>query len=248
MAGFVRLFDFFPEILEDVTSPELVEKLHRTVFVPERSEPRGRFENWSVAGDATALLIYEGFIVRERTVFNRRGVHILGPGDLIMVAAPQTPELLGGTGAWRVLNPAKLIVLTDDAERILSRIPGYSQQVGMRLLQRSRTQEIQAAIAQVRGLEVRLLLLLWSLAERWGRGAGDATEVPFPLQHDLLADLAGATRPSVSEALKVLTSSGLVRRSEAGGGWLLCGEPPQNVSELLEVQAETSAALLQAAV
>jgi CRP-like cAMP-binding protein len=57
---------------------------------------------------------------------------------------------------------------------------------------------------------LRLTLLLWHLAGRFGRVEPGGIRVPLPLTHRLLGRLVGAERPSVSHALARLHTAGLV--------------------------------------
>ena len=81
-------------------------------------------------------------------------------------------------------------------------------------------------------VDMRLHMLFWHLADRWGRVRAHGTIVPLRLSHSVLADLVAARRPTVSSALSDLAERELVRPLDEG--WLLSGEPP---AELLEVQA-----------
>jgi RNA polymerase sigma factor (sigma-70 family) len=81
-------------------------------------------------------------------------------------------------------------------------------------------------------VDMRLHMLCWHLADRWGRVRADGTIVPLRLSHSVLADLVAAGRPTVSSALSDLAERELVRPLDEG--WLRSGEPP---AELLEVQA-----------
>jgi DNA-binding transcriptional ArsR family regulator len=69
------------------------------------------------------------------------------------------------------------------------------------------------AIASQPRLEVRLVLLLWHLAVRWGRVEPAGIRLCLPLTHRLLGHLVGAERPSISHALKRLADAGLVTGS-----------------------------------
>jgi hypothetical protein len=76
-------------------------------------------------------------------------------------------------------------------------------------------------------------MLLWHLAERWGRVGNDGVIIPVRLTHSVLASLVAARRPTVSAALGDLEQHGLVRRIEQG--LLLVGEPPGELLELRSV-------------
>jgi CRP-like cAMP-binding protein len=88
------------------------------------------------------------------------------------------------------------------------------------------------AIVHQARVDVRLRMLLWHLAGRWGRVRSDATVVPLRLTHTLLADLVAARRPTVTSALADLARRGLMRSSP--DGWMLFGDAPV---ELLDVDA-----------
>jgi len=89
---------------------------------------------------------------------------------------------------------------------------------------RSRHLAVNMAIVHQARVDVRLHMLLWHLAARWGRVRSDATVLPLRLTHAALADLVAARRPTVTSALSLLSRQGLVRFSEEG--WILSGTPP----------------------
>ena len=87
------------------------------------------------------------------------------------------------------------------------------------------------AIAHHARVELRLHMLFWHLADRWGRVRADGVSVPLRLTHSILADLVSARRPSVSTVPLRAGTPGVVER--AGREWLLRGDPP---AELLQLQ------------
>jgi CRP-like cAMP-binding protein len=91
------------------------------------------------------------------------------------------------------------------------------------------------AIVHQARVDVRLHLLFWHLAARWGRVGSGGVTVPLRLTHAVLAELAAARRPTVTSALTQLAGEGLVRPVD--GGWLLSGEPPGALRELAPVAA-----------
>jgi CRP-like cAMP-binding protein len=92
------------------------------------------------------------------------------------------------------------------------------------------------AIVHQPRVEVRLQMLFWLLAERWGIRGPDGVRLPVPLTHAVLGELVAARRQTVSKALGELAGRDLVSRH--GEIWLLRGEPP---FELGEVAALTAA-------
>ena len=133
------------------------------------------------------------------------------------------PTLPRTTG-WRVLQSARLAVLDKRAAERLARYPELTGRIAARALERSRNLAINMAIVHHRRVEVRLHMLFWHLAERWGRVRTDGIILPLHLTHAVLADLVSVRRPSVSSALSALAERGIVHR--VGQDWLLLGEPP----------------------
>jgi CRP-like cAMP-binding protein len=122
-------------------------------------------------------------------------------------------------------------VLDAHAAVRFARYPELTGRLVAKALERSRNLATGMAIVHHTRVEVRLHMLFWHLADRWGRVRADGVLLPLRLTHAILADLVSARRPSVSTGLSELTRQGLVER--VGDGWLLRGEPP---GELLELQ------------
>jgi CRP-like cAMP-binding protein len=99
---------------------------------------------------------------------------------------------------------------------------------------------VQRAITSQPRLEVRLTLLLWHLAGRWGRVEPGGIRVPLPLTHRLLGRLVGAERPSVSHALARLSAAGLV--TGHADEWHLHGTLAGHLAVLTDRSEERTAA------
>jgi CRP-like cAMP-binding protein len=91
-------------------------------------------------------------------------------------------------------------------------------------MQRARHDVVNMAITHHPRIDRRLLLLLWHLADRWGRVTPDGIRVPMRLTHTLLADLVAARRPSVTTAFSQLQDEGHLSRQE--NVVVLHGNPP----------------------
>jgi len=127
-----------------------------------------------------------------------------------------------------VLEPASLAILDHGLVERMRPFPQLGVELFTRGTRRAHHLAVALAIAHHQRIEDRLLLTLWHLAERWGRVGPDGIAVPLPLGHQRLADLVGATRPSVTTALGELTRDGSVSRRE-DGTWLLHGVPPKQL-------------------
>jgi CRP-like cAMP-binding protein len=97
-------------------------------------------------------------------------------------------------------------------------------------MQRARNLAVNMAIVHQARVDVRLHMLLWHLAGRWGKVRSEGTVLRMRLTHSNLADLVAARRPTVTSAISELVRGGLVRTS--GDEWLLFGEPPNELSRL----------------
>ena len=92
-----------------------------------------------------------------------------------------------------------------------------------RMFRRARWLSFHVAILENPRVDVRLVLLFWQLAERWGRVGPEGVTVPLPLTHHTLGRLIRAQRPSVTASLRHLAERRLIER-EGAGAWLLRGD------------------------
>ena len=130
-----------------------------------------------------------------------------------------------------MLEPTRLALLDEAAARRFSAYPQLTGRLVARALERSRHLSVNMAIIHQARVTVRLHMLFWHLADRWGRVRSDGVVVPIQLTHAVLADLVAARRPTVTTSLSDLARQGLVVVRDRG--WLLSGEPP---GELLAIQ------------
>jgi CRP-like cAMP-binding protein len=186
----------------------------------------GRWDGFELdASDGIGLLVLQGLLIRKVGVEGRYGAELLGEGDLLRPWQEEAePLTLRATTDWTVLHPARLAVLDERFARLLGRYPALGGRLVARAVERSRHLAVNMAIVHQARVDVRLHMLFWHLAARWGRVRGDGVTVPLRLTHTVLADLVAARRPTVTTALSELGRQGLVRAVDEG--WLLAGEPP----------------------
>jgi CRP/FNR family cyclic AMP-dependent transcriptional regulator len=186
------------------------------------------------AGDL-GLLVLDGFLVRQVQVIDRPPAELLGPGDLLHPWEPDHTEPFVAGSRWDVIEPARLAVLDRRFAAVIGRWPELVSAFLARAIARSRALLLNLAIGQLVGVDIRLLVLLWHIAERWGEhgenGAGDGCVVPVHLTHQLLASLISAQRPTVTSALANLSERGLISR-RSDGLIVLHGEPPTEFRHL----------------
>jgi DNA-binding transcriptional ArsR family regulator len=169
----------------------------------------------------------DGLVVHELRLGSGVCAELLGAGDLLRPWDEYSAQSIPGWSAsWRVLEPTRLAVLDRRFATVASRWPALLDVVMRRSVMRARAAGFLRAVTHMTRVDDRLLVLMWFLAERWGRVRPEGVVVPLKLTHQLLAALVGAKRPSVTTALGELTSAGLVERRD-DGSWLLHGEPPE---------------------
>lgn len=138
---------------------------------------------------------------------------------------------------WRVVKPMRMAMLDQRLTTVSARWPGLMHAIIRRAIGRSQALALNVAIHTLQHVELRLLVLMWHLADRFGRVTPAGTVVPLELSHQDLAELVGAQRPSVSARLSALNRRGeLVRRADRT--WLLPGDPP---AELRDTRARARA-------
>jgi CRP-like cAMP-binding protein len=168
------------------------------------------------------FLLVEGLMLREMVIARGRGVELLTKGDMLRPSQEDSASF--ARARWQVLRPTTLAELGADLAPSIARFPVLVEGLLERVMQRSRSLAAYATIESVRSLDDRLTALFWHLAERHGRRRADGVLVPLPLTHQILAELVGARRPSVTVALKRLDAAGRVVRVPEG--WLLESELP----------------------
>lgn len=172
-------------------------------------------------------LILDGLLVRRVVVSRGSGVELLGRGDLLRPWEEDASSFC--TASWEVLERTLLAVLGPEHARRMDRWPAIVSNLAGRGIRRARSAAAGSAIAGIVGIEERLLILLWHLAERWGEARVDGVHVGVRLPHRLLAEMLGARRPSVTTALAELQEAGRLD-SAPDGHWVLNGEAPVDSS------------------
>jgi CRP/FNR family cyclic AMP-dependent transcriptional regulator len=171
------------------------------------------------------LLVLDGLLLRRVEIAGRHAAELLGPGDLLRPFQYNGDEsTLDLTWSWRVVAPTKCAVLDPRWTARAAAWPQIGAELAGRGLGRSLRLVITMAIAQQPKLDIRLWMLFWELADRYGKVHPDGIHLDLPLTHEVLSHLAGARRPSVSGALTRLADDGRLMRS--GRNWVLSGERP----------------------
>jgi hypothetical protein len=177
--------------------------------------------DWTPARADLGVLILDGVVAVGARVCDRYATELVGAGDVLQRCAGEDTDPLGCDVDWRVLVPAHLAVLDAAFAERVRPWPELSRALIGRSARRIRSLQMQRAIASQPRLEVRLVLLLWQLAARWGKVEPGGVRLPLPLTHRLLGTLIGAERPSVSHAISRLAHAGVL--ASGTDAWHLYG-------------------------
>ena len=177
------------------------------------------------AGDL-GVLVVRGYLLRDVHVGQSVCAELVGKGEVLRpwahigLGAPVPSEV-----AWTVLEDATIAYLDRRFLETAAQWPEVVEALTARAVERAQSVAVALAIAGISGLPSRMLALLWTLADRFGRVASDGVRIDVALTQSVLARLVGASRQSVSSALKRLEREGRIARSP-GGGYVLYGDAP----------------------
>jgi hypothetical protein len=219
--------DLSEALADDTRRVARAAALARTTPALEGPIPIGEW----VSGPSVGLgvLVIDGLVTADATVAGRTATELVGAGDLVQPPVSAHDELLDCDVAWRAVAPTRFALLDQDFVKRVRFWPQITQVLLRRSASRTYDLNVQRAIAMQPRLEVRLTLLLWHLAARWGKVEPGGLRLSLPLTHQVLGRLVGAERPSVSHALARLAHAGMVtgHRDE----WHLHGSVEQRLVE-----------------
>lgn len=227
--GVVNVIDEDPDLAQGLSGKRL-EEARREAVAPLVTVAAGR---WLTA-DRTppemgglGLLLLDGVLARAVSVGGRQGLELFAPGDLVrpFERAGDPHAMVPADVRWSALTHTRLAVLDPRFTARMCTYPEVIDQLSGRLERRSSTHALRLTIIQQPRLSTRLHLLIKHLADRFGQVHAGGVALPLPLSHELLAQLVGAQRPSVSRALKELQRAGVLSRRR-DGTWWLGAEPP----------------------
>jgi CRP/FNR family transcriptional regulator, cyclic AMP receptor protein len=215
--------------LADAIPPERRARAVEACVAPEFSLQPGRWGGRGSLGfrGGIGVLVLTGLMIRRVGIDGRYGAELIGEGDLLRPNEESVSPLLPLSTDWSIVLPTRLAALDLEFEQQLAQYPELGRSLIARALQRSKNLSVNMAIVHQARVDVRLHMLLWHLAARWGRVRSDGTVLRLRLTHAVLADLVAARRPTVTTALSDLTRRGLVKTD--GETWILSGEPPRDV-------------------
>lgn len=162
-----RLLEADPELARDLP-PDVVRALRPALVADVLELPVGE---WSPSHSEPhrghlGYLLLDGLILRRTRINGSRSGELISRGDVLR---PWIEDPISFSSVeWRVMEPVRLAVLDRRVGMRICTRPELSAAMLDRLTLRTRSLAIHAATENMRGLDERLLVLFWHLAERWG--------------------------------------------------------------------------------
>ncbi len=219
----VRLLEVAPEIERAIPADD--RELARRVLVAHIVAVRaGRLEPMvahPVTGAPGLAVVLEGLVLRNTQLGARVVTEIVGAGDILDTRDDDVePSLVSTTTEYVVHRTAKLAFLGDRFGAGARRWPGLHDVVHAQLARQRRRASTHLAILQLPRVEDRILSVFSHFADRWGRVTPEGVAIDLPLTHELIGQIIGGRRPTVSLALAELAGGGVLERRD-DGSWLL---------------------------
>lgn len=233
--GTVHLLDEDPTLLELLTERERP-AAHRALTAECRLLERGEWHPRSLGdGERTpfGLLVLDGLVLRDVAVAQTICGELVGSRELLRpwdASGDRTP--MPFEIGWKVIQPVRIAELDADFPNVLAMWPRLVNAFVDRAVERSHSLALHVAIHCIRRVDVSLMVLFSHLADRFGKVTVSGVRIPVPLSQTDLGRLVGATRQSVSTALKDLARSRSLIREDRGT-WLMQHDATEEIQEML---------------
>ncbi len=204
---------------QDGRTPGIVETLQQRNAAADKlfaTAPRAELAGGAVRSvsslpGARALVVEEGFVVLRTTdPTTGRGVVIShgGGGTFLPFILPSHDVV--------ALVDSRLTVITRDVYERLLELPDAAQALlrGTEAIVRQQQRTV-LALASSHHVD-RLREKLLQLAEEHGRVGRDGVLLQLPVTHELLAEMIGSARETVTRAVDALEQNGFLRRRDRG--------------------------------
>jgi CRP/FNR family transcriptional regulator, cyclic AMP receptor protein len=167
----------------------------------------------SHARSAFDFLMIDGVVLKQTTLAGRSALELLGPGDVLappLTAVRQTESR--AVSRYMAHGPAVLAVLDARFRHAVQRWPALGEVLHERLGRQTHRASTHLAMLHLPRIEDRVIALFADLAERFGRMTPNGILIDVRLTHDVIGQLVGGRRPTVTLALQHLAADGLLTR------------------------------------
>lgn len=171
-----------------------------------RRLPAGSSSGADAFADVSFLVVEAGFVVIRRAIPGRRTVVICHAGPGAFLTVPQLDETLDALVEARVTLVSEAAYANLLAHRDVATV--LSDAMRSELRQKRDSIANFGSLRPIDRVERKLL----QLAREHGRVVPDGIRLDFPVTHELLAEMIGSARETVSRAIEQLESTGFVVR------------------------------------
>ncbi len=220
----VRLLDTKLELTRHLAPEERAAVAAITLPVADVARGPLQLDELLRAHGGFAATVLDGMLVHALTIGDQSGIHLLGPGDLLLRGSEIPPPWLEDV-AFRAPASARLAVLGTDFTAAARRAPQVIPALCESVADQMHRLTGQLVICQLPRVDQRLLAIMWLLAESWGQVTPGGVRLPLALTHETLGAMVGARRPTVTLALRKLSQQGAIIHQDSG--WLLLEPPPE---------------------
>jgi len=217
------LLDIRPEFIRYLSPDEAAELAGIALAVLTVADDEDELGALLTRQGAFGATILDGLVTKSLRVGEQTGIQLLGPGDLLAPGGDLLPAWISRC-EWRAAGRVRLALLDSSLLAAAYRWPRIVQGVYTTLGDQLQRLSAQAVICQLPRVDDRVLAMLWLLSETWGQVTPSGVRLPLALTHETLGALIGAARPTVTLALRKLTTEGAVVHQDMG--WLLLKAPP----------------------
>ena len=211
----VRVLDHEPDLAAALPADQRL-LAHRIAVAETEHLHRGPWEVTTPPSECLCGLVLRGLVVREVTAAETTSAELLGPGDVFVLGPESQGEFVPASVEWFVIDPAQVAWLGPQFEQAIQRFPELNRALFQRLGETATRAGFAQNLAQLTRVDDRVLVLLWHLAERFGRVTAGGVVLPLRLTHRMIARLVGAQRPTVTTAFSKLEGGGTIERHDDG--------------------------------
>jgi CRP/FNR family cyclic AMP-dependent transcriptional regulator len=212
-ASTIPLTTVLPEITASIPAGER-QAAERVLHVPRLQvdgELAGRLTATPTAFD---FIVADGVVLKQTRYAGRNSLELLGPGDVLAPPLTASRQLESrATSSYQAHGPTALAVIEDRFRTAARRWPQLSDVLHDRLARQTHRASMHLAILHIARADGRVLALFSDLAERFGHVTSDGIVIDVDLTHDLIGQLIGSRRPTVSVALEELSKTGTLTRT-----------------------------------
>jgi hypothetical protein len=222
----INLLKIDPDLAEHCPPHQLFEATRRVVtdFRPLR---RGSWDPLGLGRDAFAAYVVSRSLVRTLRLGPRYAAEVVGPSDIFRLRDnPVLTDELALHAEFEVIEAAQIAVLDARVRMLFPRYRWLDEAIHDRIERRATALNYQKAANGNEKVRCRALAALWYTGTMWGTRTRIGTVLPYHhLTHQHLADIVGASRPTVTEALGKLFDEGFLTY-DAEGRFVLLGDAP----------------------